>query len=423
MVDLHRKYGGVSRFRVGPYLMHQVSDPVLVQSILHDKKGRFVRGTFYRGFELFFGKGLLTADGADWRMRRDATAPYYRAAELKSAIPEITACIEKLARNWEAVADTGKPIDIVPDLMGLAMDVVSRVILGSGIDGRRDDLVEAVRIALPAMVPGDLAQHVPTWLPLPYLRRVRKARKAIVDALRAIMSDHRQGDGDPDSMGASLFGLTDPESGRPWHHEQILDEYRSHFLAGHETTGCGLAWTLYELGRNPAIRARLRTELDDVLGGAAPTADDVDRLPYLQQVVKESLRLYPPIPMFPREPAADVEAGGFRIGKGTTIFISPYAVHHNPEHWPDPDTFDPDRFAAERTAQRYSYLPFGGGSRRCVGARLAELEIQLTVAVLTQRFDLSVVPGTAVEPHAMVSLRPREGVMMTVTARTGVRHE
>ena len=196
----------------------------------------------------------------------------------------------------------------------------------------------------------------------------------------------------------------------------MLDELKTHFIAGNETTGCGLAWTLYEIARHPHVRDRLAAELDGVLGGRAPDAADLARLPYLRQVVNESLRLHPPVPMTPREPVHDVEIGGYRVPAGSTVFMSQYTVHHDPAYWPDPDVFDPDRFDPGRPAPgQYTFFPFSGGPRRCVGAPLAEIEMQVAVAMIVQRYRLTPVPGHPVETDSMISLRPRFGLAMTLT--------
>lgn len=415
MRELHREFGDVTVFKVGPYRMHQVAAPELVRDVLQDNTGVYRRGQVYRGFELIFGTGMLTADGEQWRSLRAAGRPFYRAGFLNDSMPLITGTVRDLVRGWADIARQGQPIDVVPHVMRLAMGVVSRVVYGIDVRHRSDELHPAVMAALTVMMPGSTAQLLPGWLPGPHRRGLRLARSRIDGAMAEVLAAHEQGRGAGAGMAGVLSGMTDPSTGEPLTRQQIVDELKTHFLAGHETTGCGLAWTLHEIATHPDVQDRLGAELDTVLNGREPSTDDLAALPYLRQVVAESLRLHPPIPYFPREPVRDVEIGGCPIPAGSTIFLSQYTVHHDPAHWPDPDRFDPDRWAPDRPGPaRYTYFPFGGGQRRCVGAPLAELEIQVAVAMIAQRFRLTPVPGRPVVPQATISLRPRHGLVMTI---------
>ncbi|RJL31783.1 cytochrome P450 [Bailinhaonella thermotolerans] len=465
LMELRRTYGGVVRYRVGPYRVHQVTEPDLVRRVLKDNGENFTRGVFYDRFRLFFGEGLLTADGEAWRMRRAVAQPFFRHGVLHESVPLIAECVEDLRRRWAGPAAGGGPVDIVPEMMRLAMGVVGRVILGADPRPRAGDLVPAVAFAAPAMIPGAPGQLLPSWFPAPYPRRVRWSRRVIDAAMDEVIDAHsasrcpvtgRTADGPGDGPGdgpsvpvpgrdggagadraggvaeagagraggpeegqvlaAALLDAVDPATGRPWTREQVRDELKTHFLAGHETTGCGLAWALYAVATHPRVRRRLVAEIDDVLAGRAPTADDLAKMPYLRQVVDESLRLHPPIPLFPRGAVRDVDLGGHLIPKGTSVFMLPYVAHHDPDSWEDPERFDPDRFDPSRPGpSRYTYFPFGGGVRRCIGSHLATLEIRVAVAMILQRYTLT--PARPAEPRALLSLRPRDGMPMTIRPR------
>jgi cytochrome P450 len=412
LVGLRRDHGDVARFRVGPTLMHQVAGPAAIREVLHDGES-YRRGAVYGGFELFFGKGLLTTDGHAWKTLRTTGAPFFRTGFLHPNVPAIKAAVTDLVRRWEHRAE---PVDIVPEVMRLAFDVVTRVLCGHDLRHRADEVIPAIVHVLSAMFPGSPELLLPSWLPGPHRRRLR-ATQRVLDAAVGELIDTR-----PERLVAALQEASDVDTGEPLSRRQVMDELKTHLLAGHETTGCGLAWTLYELASHPEVYDRLRAELADVLGDRDPDAEDVPRLAYLGQVVDESLRMHPPIPMFPREPVRDVEVGGYRIPAGSTLFVSPLTTHHDPRHWPDPERFDPDRFAADRPGPaRYTYLPFGGGQRRCVGAPLAELEIRIAVAMIARRFRLTPVPGHRVDHHSLISLRPRSGLVMGIADRVGVR--
>ncbi|MBP2327915.1 cytochrome P450 [Kibdelosporangium banguiense] len=418
MQRLHREYGDVTRFRVGPYVMHQVTDPALIKDVLHDNIGTYRRGRVFHGFELFFGIGTMTTDGEQWRTLRTAGQPFYRTGFLNESVPVIAGTVTELLTRWDGLAARGEPVDIVPEMMRLAMGVVSRVLYGHDLTHRADELIPAGRFALSAIFPGSPELILPGWVPGPHRRRLRCAQAAFDNAMDEVITAHEHGRTPPDRMAGTLHAVTDPETGRSFNRQQVLDELKTHFIAGNETTGCGLAWTLYEIARHPDVHSRLCAELDDVLCGRTPAMADLAKLPYLRQVVNESLRLHPPVPMTPREPVHDIELGGYRIPAGSTIFMSQHTVHHDPAHWPDPDVFDPGRFDPDRPGPgRYTYFPFSGGPRRCIGAPLAEIEIQIAVAMITQRYRLSPLPHHPVETDSMISLRPRHGVVMAVEAR------
>lgn len=415
MVGLRRAYGDVVRFRVGPTLMHQVAGPEAVREVLHDGTS-YRRGKVYGGFELFFGKGLLTTDGHAWKTLRTTGAPFFRAGFLHPNVPAITGAVHDLAERWAELARRGEPVDIVPEVMRLAFDVVTRVLCGYDLRHRADEVIPAIVNVLSAMFPGSPELLLPHWVPGPHRARLLATQRVLDDAVAELIDER------PDRLVTALLDASDVDTGKPLSRRQVMDELKTHLLAGHETTGCGLAWTLHELAAHPAAGERLRAEVVSVLGDRDPSAEDLPKLAYLGQVVDESLRLHPPIPMFPREPVRDVQVGGYRIPAGSTLFVSPFTVHHDPRHWPDPERFDPDRFAPDRPGPaRYTYLPFGGGQRRCIGAPLAELEIRIAVAMIARRFRLTPLPGHRVDPHSLISLRPRSGLRMRIAETLGVR--
>ena len=189
-------------------------------------------------------------------------------------------------------------------------------------------------------------------------------------------------------------------------------------LAGHETTANVLVWTFWLLGQHPRVAARLRAEIEAALGGRPPSLDDLPRLGYVRMVLEEAMRLYPPVWVVDRNTVADDVIGGHRIRKGTLVMLSQYVTHRHPAFWPDPERFDPGRFAPEaaRARPRYAYFPFIGGPRMCMGAHFAMTEATVILACLARRFALVPIAGEPVEPNPSVTLRPRHGAPMRVTA-------
>jgi cytochrome P450 len=410
LLELQREYGELVRVRLGPHLVHQVTDPAAIRTLLHEHDARYRRGRFYSRFRLFFGRGMLTTDRDAWRMRRRQSQPFFHRQRLEAGAPVITECTAAMLDRWGELARRGEAFDVVPELMGLSLAVLGRLLLGMDLSDDMDRIGPAVRFSLKAMIlTGEIDQVLPSWLPTPYNRTLRRSKRVLDETIERVVGEHRAGRCPAPDLASALLAAG-------WTDREVHDELMTVFLAGHETTGCGLAWTLYAIARHPEVRGRLEEELARVPGGRAPTVDDLARLPYLCRVVDESLRLYPPIWLFPRDANEDGELGGYHVPAGTSILVTPYASHRNPAHWPDPEAFDPDRFLPERAAgrPRYAYLPFGGGRRRCIGYYLALLELRLIVAMVVRRFRLRVVAEHPVVCGPLVSLRPLHGIRVTL---------
>jgi cytochrome P450 len=253
-------------------------------------------------------------------------------------------------------------------------------------------------------------------------RQFQVARRELDRIVFQIIAEHqRQGakESDGADLLSMLLGARDEETGNGMNDRQVHDEVITLLLAGHETTAVTLTWTWYLLSAHPDAERRLHEELDSVLGGRVPMPDDLAALPYTQMVVEEALRLYPPAWAILRRATGEDQIGPYRVPAGTSIFISPYAMHRHPAFWEDPDAFHPERFSPERSAGRphFAYLPFGGGPRQCIGNTFALMEAQLVLATVAQRYQLRAVPGHVVEPNPLITLRPRGGLPVTLERR------
>jgi cytochrome P450 len=216
-----------------------------------------------------------------------------------------------------------------------------------------------------------------------------------------------------------MLVMAKDEDGTGMPTEQIRAEAMTLFLAGHDTTANTLTWTWALLDQNPKVREKLQAELAEVLGGRAPTFEDLPKLVYTEQVIREAMRMYPPAWLLAREPIQEVALGGCRIPKQATVFISPYSVHHDPRWWADPEKFDPERFATgwEERIPKYAYIPFGGGPRICIGNSFAHMEARLILATIAQRWQMTLPPGAEVRPAPLVTLHPKGGLPMQLRDR------
>jgi cytochrome P450 len=265
----------------------------------------------------------------------------------------------------------------------------------------------------------------PDWLA--GRRRVKLAKQtfeefdAIID--RLIDERARNPGNAPKDLLARLIAARDEQTGGGMSAQEVRDHVITIFMAGHETTAMAMTWTLYLLSQHPVEEAKLHAELDSVLAGRVPTSDDVSKLTYTRMVVEESMRIYPPVPSMEREALADDTLGGRRIPAGSTVMISPWVLHRHKKLWENPGRFDPERFSAEKSAgrARFSYLPFGGGQRICIGAAFATTEAMVLLATVAQRFQLRLVPGHNVEPQGLITLRARYGMQMLLTPRAATR--
>jgi cytochrome P450 len=257
-------------------------------------------------------------------------------------------------------------------------------------------------------------------LPLPGNRRFQRARARLDEVVYRIIAERRRSGGDRGDLLSMLLLATDEDGGSGMTDEQLRDEVMTLILAGHETTANALSWTFHLLGASPEVEARLHAEVDSVLQGRRPTADDVPRLTYTEAVVAESMRLYPPAWSLGRRALIELSLDGWRIPKGSLVLMSPYVTQRDARWFPDPERFDPGRWTPDRRAARprFSYFPFGGGARSCIGEPFAWLEGVLLVSTLAQAWRLRPLPGQVVRPEALITLRPRGGMPMRFERRS-----
>lgn len=421
MIDLHKTYGGIVHHTLLNAPVYFFSHPDHVGHILQDNHRNYQRGRDYRRLRRLLGNGLVTNDGESWLKQRRLMQPAFHRRRIAGFGDTMVQETQKLMARWEASASDKQPLDISSEMMHVTLNIVSRVMFGAEVQGdaaRLEPLVtlaqREVRNRLYALV------DVPEWIPLPGNRRSRNARQTIDAVVTRIIAARRQSESpQEDDLLSMLLEARDPDNGEPMDDDQLRDEVRTIFLAGHETTANALTWTWYLLARNPDAAEQLRDELARVLNGRLPTVADVPQLPYTKMVVEESMRLLPPVWSISREAIAADEIGGYRIPPGGAVIMNQYITHRHPDFWEDPEAFIPERFAPERAngRHRFAYFPFGGGPRLCIGNNFAMLEAQLLLATIAQRYELDLVPDHPVDLEPLITLRPRHGMMMTLRPR------
>jgi cytochrome P450 len=328
----------------------------------------------------------------------------------------------RLADGWTE----GLSLDIAPEMNRVTLDVATRTLFDADVDAEAGEIGVALTDAIEAFNIAILPfAYLLDKLPLPTTRRLQRSRARLDETIYRIIAERRESGVDRGDLLSMLLHAKDTEGdGGQMTDEQLRDEVMTLFLAGHETTALTLTWTFYLLSRHPEIEARVQAEVDGILrdpsgGVRLPTADDLPRFEYTRRVLAETLRLYPPIWAAGRRAIAEVKIGDYTLPAGSLVLVSQYIVHHDPRWWPDPERFDPERWApaAAESRPKYSFFPFGGGTRYCIGEQFAWMEATLVLAVLMSRWQLRLTTQRAIDFRAMVTLRPNGPVTMTVTRR------
>jgi cytochrome P450 len=397
-----------------------VNAPRGIERVLLDNAGNYVKSRVARRLiEPGIGRGLLTSEGDAWRRQRRTMAPSFDHRSLMSYAPAMTEATAALLARWDRLPD-GAPLDIAAEMMRLTLKIIARTMFSAEADDIGPIVEEAVgryqREVRPSLV--DLL-NLPDWWPRPDTRRwshIFDRFDAVID--RLVRRETAAG-GETKDLLARLLEARDAETGRPMDPRELRDQVVTIFMAGHETTAQALTWTWYLLSQHPAEEATFHAELERVLGGRAPRFEDLARLRYTRMVLEESMRLYPPAHTMSREALAEDEIEGHRVAKGSVVSIVPWVIHRHRLLWDRPEVFDPERFAPERAAERprFAYIPFGGGPRICIGASFAMTEALIILAMLGQRYRLSLAPDAAVEPVGLITLRPRHGLPMRLERR------
>ena len=387
-----------------------VTSPVVIKGVLLDERDKFRKLTQIRLLAPLLGKGILTSEGADWKWQRQAAAPMFRREELAGFVPTFVRAAENTVARWR-----GGVQQIEEDMTRATFEVIAATLLPSADETFAAHMQRSIR-AMQRNGGWDILYAqvgIPLWFPRPgMLMGARAAR-----TLRKIVGDLLDKQHDSRSLLSRLISARDPESNRSMDRDQLVDNLLTFYLAGHETTAKALTWTLYLLARSPEWTAKLEEEIERVTDGAPVESAHIDKLVQVQQVLKESMRLYPPVPIMSRQAVADAQIHGHDIAAGTSVLMPIYAIHRHARRWEDPDAFDPTRFSPQReaTISRYQYLPFGAGPRICIGMTFAMVEATAILATLLQKARFSVPEGVAEpSPVARVTLMPGGGMPLAV---------
>ncbi len=356
-----------------------------MKAVLLDQREVFRKLTQIRLLGPMLGKGILTSEGAHWKWQRQACAPMFRPQELAGFVPAFVRAADEVLERWRAQpGDSVQHID--EDMTRATFEVVRSTLLLSS-DPALATTIERAMNALKRSGGWELlvaSLNLPRWLPRPGMARGRRAVAALRSAVANMLRKRREAPEGTQDLMHRLIAARDPETGQSMDDEQLVDNLLTFYLAGHETTAKALTWTLYLLARSAQWTELLRDEIEGVTSGRPVTGEHVEKLVLVQQVVKEAMRLYPPVPMMSRQAVADTQLEGHAIKSGTSILMPIYVIHRHRKRWTEPDAFVPTRFATGNEADipRYQYMPFGAGPRICIGMSFALMETTAMVATL-----------------------------------------
>jgi len=398
-----------------------ITEPSLIKTVLLDKHDAFRRTPItQRILGPLLGKGVLTADGADWKWQRQTATPVFRHHDLLGFVPTMAEAAERLLAQWrEDAPDAIRDVD--RDMTLVTFDVISHTLLPGG-DEHVGPLIGRANVDYQKPLGWQMAYAnfgLPSWMPHPGKLKMYFARRRLRSAVAALVAERRASAVVEDDLLQRLANAKSPETGAQMPDELLIDNLLTFFLAGHETTAKALTWTLYLLARAPDWENRILEEVRNVVGDGRIKPEHIDKLVITTQVLKESMRLYPPAPIMSRQATADTELADVPISAGTQIIIPIYAIQRHRRRWSNPDHFEPTRFAPENEAKipRYYYMPFGAGPRICIGMAFSLIEGVAILATLVRAATFVTTCDHEPEAVSRVTLRPAGGMPLLVRMR------
>jgi len=412
-----REYGDIVFFRFLGVPACFVNRPDYIESVLVTQNNNFVKSKDYRAMRRVLGNGLLLSEGEFWRRQRKLIQPAFHQERIAAYAEIMVGYAQRMLESWS----DGQTLDIHEAMMRLTLGIVAKTLFDADVSHEAEDVDAALTVLMGKFLrQAGLALLLPAWVPLPTSQLLKRAVGRLDKVIYGII-EQRRASGQMSGDLLSVFLQVQDDEGIGMTDRQLHDEIMTLFLAGHETTANVLSWTWLLLGQNPEVEEKLFEELRRVLGGRVPTPADLPRLSYTDTVLRESMRLYPPVWVIGRRALAPFRLGEYELPADTNVLISQLLMHRDARYFPEPERFDPDRWRGNdpRSASlpRFAYFPFGGGPRVCIGAGFGMMEAVLLLATIAQQFRIQIAPGQTVKMQPTVTLRPRSGIPVTLKRR------
>jgi cytochrome P450 len=409
-----QEYGDVSGMRIGKFRSLFINHPDLIEDVLVNNSRKYHKGRILQANKYLFGEGLLTSEGDFWLRQRRLAQPAFHRARVSAYAATMAEYTEQLIATWR----NGEERDIHEEMMQLALRIVGKTLFDADVTRDAKEVGETLDILLHIAANFGRTILVPLWVPTPRNIRAKLGIKRLEKVIYRIIADRRASGRDTGDLLSILLQAQD-EDGTHMNDRQLRDETITLFLAGHETTASTVSWTWWLLAQNPAVEKKFHEELDGVLGGRAPTVDNLPKLTYLSHVLTESLRLYPTAWGMARLAAEEHEIAGYPVRPGYGVAFAQWVIHRDARWFDAPLEFRPERWENGLAKQlpRFAYFPFGGGPRQCIGNTFALMEASVVLATVGQRFRFALAPDHKVTPLASITLRPKNGIQVRLEAR------
>ena len=420
LLDSAREHGDVVHLRFGPQDIYLLNHPDYIRDVLVTNSRNFEKSRGLQVAKKFLGESLLTSEGEFHRRQRRLAQPAFHRQRINAYAAIMVDYAARTRASWKPEETR----DISQEMMKLTLGIVGKTLFDADVESEASEIGKALTSVMQLFerITNPFAGLLDK-LPLPSNVRWLKAKQRLDSTIHRIIDEHRASGVDRGDLLSMLIAAQDEEGdGGMMTDAQLRDEAMTLFVAGHETTANALTWTWYLLSQHPDVEARMHKEIDSVLEARLPTADDVSKLRYTEMVFAESMRLYPPAWTLGRRVLSDYHVGEYVLPAESIVLMSPWVMHHDARYFPEPFNFDPERWTPEARESRpkFSYFPFGGGPRVCIGEQFAWMEGVLLIATIAQQWKMRLAPGQQVDTKPMVTLRPRYGMRMVVERRAGV---
>ncbi|MDB5225836.1 MAG: cytochrome [Bacteroidota bacterium] len=419
-VKQKKEIGNIYRIKVPTRKVVVLTDPDWIKYVLVDNNKNYTKSFAYDSIRLFLGNGLLTSEGEFWKRQRRLTQPAFHKEKLALMFQNMVEQTEKCIQNLEKYADTDQSVNLSKELYKLTLDIVNSTLFYSEIDNTTDAIYKLVSEGSEYITKRiDNPLQLPNWVPTPHNIKESRVLHSMDKLFFSIIERRRKQKEQHQDLLSMLMEARDEETGEVMSNKQLRDEILTIFVAGHETTQIALGWTFFLLTQNPDKTKILTDEIKNTLNGETPTPQNIRGLHYLKQVVDESMRCFPPAWIMGRRTIEKDVIDGYEIPTYTNVIMPIYVVHHDESVWDDPFDFIPERFNIQNIKEKhkYSYFPFGGGPRLCIGNNFAIQEMQVCLAMILQKFNIEVDENFVPELDPLVTLRPKYPIYAKVWKR------
>ncbi len=419
-VKQKKEMGDIYRIKVPTRKIVVITDPEWIKYVLVDNNKNYTKSFAYDSIRLFLGNGLLTSEGEFWKRQRRLAQPAFHKEKLNLMFKNMVEQTEKCIEELEKVADTGQSVNLSKILYKLTLDIVNSTLFYNEIGDTTDRIYKLVSQGSEYITQRiDNPLRLPNWVPTPHNLKESRVLHSMDDVFYSVIDNRRKENKQHDDLLSMLMEARDEETGEAMDNRQLRDEILTIFVAGHETTQIALGWTFYLLTQNPDKAKILANEIKNELKGEQPTAQSLRGLHYLKQVVDESMRCFPPAWIMGRRTIEKDNIAGYEIPPYTNVIMPIYVVHHDEKVWDDPYSFVPERFGFDKLKDKhkYSYFPFGGGPRLCIGNNFAIQEMQVCLTMILQKFVIEVDDNFVPDLDSLVTLRPKHPIYAKVWKR------